>query len=264
MAKIIAIANQKGGVGKTTTALSLAQAFAEAGKRTLLVDIDPQCNASDTLKAIDEDKPTMHDVMHGVCPTSNAVQHTDHKSGKLDCIQSDLHLASADSEFTQAFGREHILRKALSEVAAQYDFIIIDTPPSLGILTSNAVTAAHELIVPFGADRYSMQGMHQLRETIESAREYSNPNLRVAGILLTMDRPQTKLSKETKEILADVARAMGTKVFSMPIRYAEAAKQGAAEQQNVLEFAPNSTVAQDYRALAHELLGLQREQGRVR
>lgn len=264
MAKIIAIANQKGGVGKTTTALSLAQAFAEAGKRTLLVDIDPQCNASDTLKAIDEDKPNMHDVMHGVCPASNAVQHTNHKSGKLDCIQSHLMLARADLEFNQTFGREHILRKALDDVSAQYDLIIIDIPPSLGILTSNAVTAANELIVPFGADRYSMQGMHQLRETIESAREYSNPKLRVAGILLTMDKPQTRLSKDTKEILSDIARAMGTRVFPVSIRYAEAAKRGAAEQQNVLDFAPTSTVAQDYRALAREILELQREQGRER
>ena len=264
MAKIIAIANQKGGVGKTTTALSLAQAFAEAGKHTLLVDIDPQCNASDTLKAINANKPNMHDVMHGVCPASNAVQHTEHKSGLLDCIQSDLLLAKADLEFNQSFGREHILRKALADVSAQYDYIIIDTPPSLGMLTSNAVTAAHELIIPFGADRYSMQGMHQLRETIESAREYSNPKLRVAGILLTMDKPQTRLSKETKEILADVAHAMGTTVFPVSIRYAEAAKQGAAEQQNVLEYAPTSTVAQDYRALAYEIIGLQHEQGRKR
>lgn len=263
MAKIIAIANQKGGVGKTTTALSLAQAFAEAGKHTLLVDIDPQCNASDTLKVMNEDKATMYDVMRGVCPASNAVQHTDHKSGMLDCIQSDLQLAGADMQFAQQ-GREHIMRKALAEISGQYDYIVIDTPPALGILTINALTAANEVIVPFGADRYSMQGMFQLRETIKTAQEYSNPKLRIAGILLTMDKPQTRLSRDTKEELADVARAMETRVFPVSIRYAEAAKQGAAEQQNVMEYAPNSTVAHDYRAFARELLGQQREQRRER
>ncbi len=263
MAKIIAIANQKGGVGKTTTALSLAQAFAEAGRRTLLVDIDPQCNASDTLKAMSEDKATMYDVMRGTCPVENAIQHTEHRSGKLDCIQSDLQLASADMQFAQQ-GREHMMRKALADVSGNYDFVVIDTPPALGILTINALTAAHEVIVPFGADRYSMQGMFQLRETIKAVQEYSNPSLRVAGILLTMDKPQTRLSKGTKEELADVARAMETRMFPTSIRYAEAAKQGAAEQQNVMEYAPTSTVAQDYRAFAHEIMGIKREQGRGR
>lgn len=192
MARIIAIENQKGGVGKTTTALSLAQAFAEAGKKSLLIDLDPQCNASDTLKAMTEDKPTMYDVMKGRCMALAAVQHV---GANLDCIQSNLQLASADMEFSMQ-GREHLLRKAISGIMQQYHYIDIDTPPALGILTINALTAAHEVVVPFGADRYSMQGMYQLRDTISAVQEYSNPNLVISGILLTMDRPQTRLSKE--------------------------------------------------------------------
>lgn len=260
MARIISIANQKGGVGKTTTALSLAQAFAEAGRKSLLVDLDPQCNASDTLKAMTEDKPTMYEVMKGRCTALAAVQHV---GENLDCIQSNLQLASADMEFSMQ-GREHIIRKALSDLSTMYDYIVIDTPPALGILTINALTAANEVVVPFGADRYSMQGMFQLRDTIKAVQEYSNPNLQIAGILLTMDKPKTILSRDTKSELADVARLMGAKVFSTSIRYAEIAKQGVAEQENIMTYAPQSTVAQDYRAFAHDLMGVRESKGRER
>jgi len=260
MARIISIANQKGGVGKTTTALSLAQTFAEAGRKSLLVDLDPQCNASDTLKALTDRMETMYDVMKGRCTALAAVQHV---GENLDCIQSNLQLASADMEFSMQ-GREHIIRKALSSLSPMYDYIVIDTLPALGILTINALTAANEVVVPFGADRYSMQGMFQLRDTIKAVQEYSNPNLRIAGILLTMDRPKTILSRDTKSELEDVARLMGAKVFSTSIRYAEIAKQGVAEQENIMTYAPQSTVAQDYRTFAHDLMGARESKGRER
>lgn len=260
MARIIAIANQKGGVGKTTTALSLVQAFAEAGRKSLLIDLDPQCNASDTLKAMTENKATMYEVMKGQCTAAEAVQPA---GDQLDCIQGSLQLAGADMEFSMQ-GREHIARKALSGISSAYDYIVIDTPPALGILTINALTAANEVVIPFGADRYSMQGMSQLFQTIKTAQEYSNANLKIAGILLTMDRPQTRLSKSAKAELSEVAQAMGTKVFSTSIRYAEVAKQGVAEQEMILTYAPKSTVAQDYRNFAYDLMGKTRDKGRER
>lgn len=260
MARIIAVANQKGGVGKTTTALSLSQAFASEGKKTLLIDLDPQCNASDTLKALSDDKLDMYEVMKGASTADNAIQHA---SDHLDCIQGSLRLASADMEFAMQ-GREHLLRKAISGIMPDYHYIVIDTPPALGILTINALTAAHEVVVPFGADRYSMQGMYQLRETISAVQEYSNPNLVLSGILLTMDRPQTRLSKETKNELSAIAQVMGTRVFATSIRYAEIAKQSVAEQESILSYAPTSTVAQDYKAWARELAGSSREKGRDR
>lgn len=170
--KIVAITNQKGGVGKTTTATALASGLNRKGFNTLLVDTDPQSNASDTYRATD--KPTIYEVFENKVSAVEVIQSTD----QGDIIAGDLRMSAADMTFTKQ-GREYILKKALKPIESRYDYIIIDTPPALGIITINALTAAHSLIIPMLADRYSLQGIAQLSDTIETVKEYSNPDLKL-------------------------------------------------------------------------------------
>lgn len=249
MQKIITIANQKGGVAKTTTATAIANGLHRRGYKTLLVDTDPQGNASDTYGAT-EDKPTIYSVFTGETDTAAAIQTTD----QGDIIPGDLRMSAADMQFTRQ-GREYILRKALQPVQARYDFIVIDTPPALGIITINALTAAGGVIIPMLADRYSLQGINQLSDTIATVREYSNPALKVDGILLTRYNNRTVLSRDIRETIEELASAWHTVVFRTTIRQSISLQESQTQQQSIYEYAPHSTTGEDYTAFLEELIG---------
>lgn len=248
MTKIIVIANQKGGIGKTTTALALSNYLHRAGLRTLLVDADPQANASDTYQADLLTHKNMYDLFTGT-PATACIQST--KQG--DIIAGSLDMAMADAQFTQQ-GREYILKNALQPVADRYDYIVIDTPPALGIITVNAFTAARSVIIPMVADRYSMQGIAKLSLTIDTTRQYSNPNLLVDGILLTKYNPRIVLNRQVKEMIEEIAKTLHTKVFSTCIRGSIAIGESQICQQSIFSYDNQSTVASDYTDFAKEYL----------
>lgn len=248
--KIVAVCNQKGGVGKTTTATALASGLKLKGYKTLLVDTDPQGNATDTFGADMENSSTVYTMFMGECTAAAAIQPTE----QGDIIPGDLRMSAADMTFTKQ-GREYLLKKALAPIAEQYDYIIIDTPPALGIITINALTAAHSLIIPMLADRYSLQGIAQLSETIGTVREYSNSDLVVDGILLTRYNGRTVLNRDVRETIEELAGNWSTKVFETTIRQSIAISEAQTQQESIFHYAPISTTGQDYTAFVDEYVG---------
>ena len=248
MAKTIAICNQKGGVAKTTTALALAAGLKKKGAKVLLIDTDPQGNSSDTYRAKIENTATLYDVLCEGEPIINAIQKTE----VGDIIPSDPYLSEAESRLTKT-GKEFILKKAASTIMNKYDYIIIDTPPSLGVLLINVLTFADEVIVPITTDRYGLQGIDKLQETITAAREYTNPNLRVSGLLLVKYNNRTLLSREVSEGLPQIAEILNTIVYKTTIRESIAVREAQALRTSIFDHAPKSTTAQDYMALINEL-----------
>lgn len=248
MAKIIAITNQKGGVGKTTTATALASALHCKGRDTLLVDIDPQCNSTDTYRAHTEGVATLYDVLCEGDPALAAIQHTD--GG--DILPADKLLSRAESRLP-AVGPGNVLKKALQPILGLYEYIIIDTPPSLGVLLANALTCADTVIVPISPDRYSLQGLADLRDTIAAAQEYTNPALTVGGLLLTLYNGRTTLAKDIAADMPAIAAGMGTVVLDTRIRISIAAKEAQALRKSLFDHAPKCTTAQDYMQLVSEL-----------
>lgn len=249
MAKIYAIANQKGGVSKTTTATAVAGGLRLKGYSVLLIDTDPQCNASDTYKAKIQETTTLYDLLVNNENVEEAIQHTEDG----DIIASDPLLSQAENALTK-IGKEHLLRKAITPIIKDYDYIIIDTPPTLGILLVNALTVADEVIVPVTADRYSLQGLSQLRDTISAAQEYTNPNLKVAGLLLSKYNSRTNLSREVSESMPEIAKQLGTKIFNTHIRESTAAKEAQAIRCSLYEYALKSTTAIDYLTFIDEII----------
>ncbi len=180
MAKVISVSNQKGGVGKTTTTGAVAAGFKLKGYKVLCVDLDPQSNLSFSSGAETEDCPTIYEILKGEAKSSFSIQ----KMSSFDIISSNILLSGIELEFTQT-GREYLLKEALNTVKDKYDYIFIDTPPALSILTVNAFTASDYIIIPMLADIFSLQGIAQLSETIDRVRRYCNPNVKVEGIVLT-------------------------------------------------------------------------------
>jgi chromosome partitioning protein len=246
-AEVIAFANQKGGVAKTTTTLNLAVAFAESGHRVLCIDLDPQGNLTMS-QGIDPDKveKSLYDVLVNDMPISEIIQHRE-----IDIAVSSIDLAGAEIAMSTKIGRERSLEKALKEVIADYDFVCIDTPPSLGLLTINALTAANKVIVPVQCEYLSMRGLVQLQNTLKMIQENLNPDVRIEGILPTMLDSRTVHAKEAVEILEE---NFGDLVFRSRIRkaikFAEAPVKGAS----VLKYDPQSNAAGYYRDLAEEVL----------
>ncbi len=245
--RVIAFANQKGGVAKTTTTLNLAVAFAERGLRVLAVDLDPQGNLTmsqgmnpDTIER------SMFDVLVHRLPITEVVMSTE-----IDVAVSSIDLAGAELALSSMIGRERALEKALLPVKTQYDYILIDTPPSLGLLTINALVASSGVIVPVQCEYLSLRGLVQLENTMSMIRENLNPDVRIAGILPTMFDTRTLHSREAVEILEE---NFGDLVFKTRIRktvrYAEAPVKGSS----VLKYDPNGPAAEAYRALAEEVL----------
>jgi chromosome partitioning protein len=245
--QVIAFANQKGGVAKTTTTLNLGVALAERGKRVLAVDLDPQSNLTMS-QGIDPEEldRTMFDVLVHKTPIDQIIE-----SREIDIAASSIDLAGAELALSSMIGRERALQKALLPVRESYDYLLIDTPPSLGLLTINALTAADGVIVPVQCEYLSLRGLIQLENTLSMIRENLNPDVRIRGILPTMFDGRTLHAKEAVEILQE---NFGDLVFDTRIRktvrYAEAPVKGTS----VLKYDSKGPAARAYRDLAGEVL----------
>jgi chromosome partitioning protein len=246
-AKVIAFANQKGGVAKTTTTLNLAVAFAEAGNRVLAVDMDPQGNLTMS-QGIDPD--SVEKSMYHVLVDGFSIREIIRKR-EIDVACASIDLAGAEIAMSTKIGRERSLEKALKAVRHDYDFVCIDTPPSLGLLTINALTAADKVIVPVQCEYLSMRGLIQLQNTLSMIREKLNPDVEIEGILPTLVDTRTVHAKEAIEILEE---NFGDRVFATrirkTIRFAEAPVKGTS----VLKYDPEGSAAESYRELAKEVL----------
>ena len=246
---IITVTNQKGGAGKTTTAAALAAGLTLKGYKTLSIDLDAQGNLTYTAGA-KTDGATALGVLTGEVKAANAIQRT--ASG--DIIAANKALAGADA-FIVDTGKEYRLKEALDGIQSQYDYIIVDTPPALGILTINALTACNSVIIPAQADIYSLQGIEQLAETMKPVKKYCNPALSIEGILLTRYNPRSVLSREIAELAEQLAAKLGTKLFKTTIREAIAVKEAQISQQTLFSYAPNAKVTEDYMSFIQELIG---------
>ncbi len=246
-AKVIAFANQKGGVAKTTTTLNLAAAFVEEGHRVLCVDMDPQGNLTMS-QGIDPDslELSMFDVLVHDVPIKDVV-----RTREVDVACASIDLAGAEIAMSTKIGRERSLAKALRAVRSDYDFICIDTPPSLGLLTINALTAADKVIVPVQCEYLSMRGLIQLQNTLAMIQENLNPDVVIAGILPTMVDTRTLHAKEAIEILEE---NFGDRVFGARIRKTVRFAEAPVKGMSVLKYDPNGTAADAYRQLAKEVL----------
>lgn len=250
MSKIISIATQKGGVCKTTTTGALVSGFKKKGRKVLAIDLDPQGNLSFSLGAETEYAATIYHVLKGEVRTHFAIQHT----SIADVIPSNILLSGIELEFTDK-GREFLLKKALEPLADLYDYIFIDTPPGLGILTVNALSASNYVILPMLSDIFSLQGIAQLYETVEHVKQACNPSLSIAGILMTKFNPRTRLSKEVRGTAELVSKNLGIPLFETTIRNCLSLTEAQSLQANILDYAPKSTGVNDYVALIRELNG---------
>ena len=246
-AKIISFANQKGGVAKTTTTLNLAVAFAESGNAVLAVDLDPQGNLTMS-QGIDPDKVdgSMYDVLVHHVPIREVIHRRE-----IDIAVASIDLAGAEIAMSMQIGRERSLEKALAAVVDDYDFVCIDTPPSLGLLTVNALTASDKVIVPVQCEYLSMRGLVQLQNTLQMIRENLNPRVRIEGILPTMLDSRTVHAKEAVEILEE---NFGELVFKSRIRKAIKFAEAPVRGSSVLKYDPKGNAANYYRELAQEVL----------
>ena len=248
LTRITTVINQKGGVGKTTTAHSLATGLSFKGYSVLVVDTDPQGNISFTMGA-DTSGKGLYECMRKETTTDESIQHT----SQGDILPSTLLLAAADMEFTST-GREWILRSILESVKEKYEYIIIDSPPTLGVLTINALTACTDVIIPMGADIYSLQGLNQLNNTIGKVKEFCNKDLIIAGLLLTRYSNRAILSRDMKDEIKQKASEIGASLYNTIIREGVAVKEAQTSQSNLFEYAPKSNPAIDYMAFVNEYL----------
>ena len=248
MAIGITFANQKGGVGKTSSAIILSKFFPLLKKTVLNVDLDPQGNMSHTLRA-DPKKGTIYDVLTKSKTMFEAIQTT----YLGDCLCYSPSLAGTDKTLA-GIGSEYLLKEAIKTVEDKYDYVIIDPPPALGLLTINALVASRFLIIPAQADIYSLQGIGQIMTTVENVKKYCNPELIVSGILITRFNNQTIISREMSRIIEDKAQKFGTKVFNTRIRECIAVKEAEAEQIDLLSYSPRCNASRDYCEFIKELL----------
>lgn len=251
MTRIIAVANQKGGVGKTTTVINLGAALAEKGHSTLLVDLDPQAALTSTFGINPSDLPASvyHVLLAQEMDVNKAIQP--HTRPCLDILPANIHLAGAEVELVTQAGREYLLREALTPLKGNYDFILIDCSPSLGVLTINALTAADEVLVPLLCEFLPLRGMGMLFDTIRRVRERTNPRLRVLGILVTLFDGRTL---HTREVLEEVRAMFGDNVFDTVVRKSIRFAEATAAEMPLLEYEPSHEGSAAYRSLAEEIL----------
>lgn len=241
---IITVFNQKGGVGKTTTAAALSTYYHEQGRSVLSIDLDPQCNYS-LLMGAQMGGRSILGVLTGQADTAGTIQHT--QNG--DIIAGSEALSAAESILSST-GREYKLREAIEPIKGQYEHIVIDSPPALGVLSVNALTAADVVIIPSSADLLSVQSLKQLERTIAEVKKYCNPKLTIAGILLTKHNPRTVLSRDFQSVLEQAAAEMNTRVFKTAIRDSVIIKQCQAMQRSI--FTQQGGAIDDYRAFIEE------------
>lgn len=249
MSKIITVANQKGGVGKTTVSMSLISSLHERGFRVLGVDMDPQGSMGFSAGLDIENSQTLYEVLKGETPIEDAIVHGD--AG--DFLLSNILLSTAERELNGR-DREYLLRNELARVSDRYDRIVIDTPPGLSILTTNAYGAADGLVIPSRADILGVLAVSQIRETIKSVQSSLNPRLKVYGILLNFYNRRLTLSREVCEMMDQLAQEMDTRVFASKIRNSVGISEAPAHGESIHVYARAAAAAQDFEAFVDELL----------
>jgi chromosome partitioning protein len=247
MARIIAISNQKGGVAKTTTTQALASILKNRGYKVLAIDIDAQGNLSDSVNAITENTNTIYEVLKQEVSTKEAIQ----SFYAFDIIPSDIVLASADQTLAQT-GKEYRLKEAVEQISEQYDFVLIDTPPSLGLLTVNAFTAANEVIIPTTAGKFAVKGIKELFNTVQSVKKYYNNDLKIKGILFTKFDPRTNNSKDIKILVEKIGEALNIPLFKSYIRNRVAVDEAQARSESLLNFNGCEDIIEDYENFINE------------
>lgn len=250
MGKIISISNQKGGVGKTTTAVNLAAFLAEKGKQVLVVDIDPQANAGFGLGVnVEEMETTVYEVLLGTIPVQEAIFRTTIEN--LYIVPSNMHLAGAQVELMDMEDKEYLLKRSLEKVRDTFDFILIDCPPSLGILTLNSLVASDSVIIPLQCEYYALEGLSQLLKIISLVQDTLNPKLEIEGVLLTMYDPRTNLSQQ---VVSDVKQFFKNKVFSAIIPRNVRLSEAPSFGKPINLYDRTSSGSMSYEQLAHELI----------
>lgn len=250
MGKIVAISNQKGGVGKTTTAINLSSGLSYMQKKVLLIDLDSQGNASTGLSAIREQgQNTIYSVLFENCPIEQAIVHLD--SANIDMLPANLTLAGADILMDQENDKEMFLKNAVAPIKDQYDYIIIDCPPSLGLLTTNALTAADSVLIPVQCEYYALEGVTQLLMTIRLVQKTTNPKLKIEGLVMTMYDIRTKLSMEVSQ---DVRQTFGKLVYQSYIPRNIKLSEAPSRGQSIFEYDVNSSGAKSYGDLTQEFV----------
>ena len=251
MTKIIALTNQKGGVGKTTSAVNIAASLAVSEIKTLLIDMDPQANTSTGIAEIIEKRAenTIYETLVDEIPIKDTITKT--TFNHLDAILSTNDLVGAEIELVSVIARELELKKALAKVKRRYDYIIIDCPPSLGLLTLNSLTAANALIIPIQAEYYALEGLGQLLNTIRLVQQYLNKNLKIAGVLVTMFDGRLNLSRQ---VLDEVKSYFGDKLFKTVIHRNVRLSEAPSFGKPALLYDANSVGAKDYMALIEEII----------
>ena len=257
--KTITIIAEKGGVAKSTTAGALTTGLMLAGKKALLVDCDIQGNLTGTFRA-DKAGANVMELLKGTVTADRAVQHTE----QGDIIPSSRALATAEMELFFPGGQPaaakerasvpYRLKRALDTVSDRYDYCIIDTPPTLGVITANALTASDSIIIPCEAEQYSLDGLGQLYKTVETVRKATNPGLQIEGILIVRYSQRTTLSRQLAETLVQAAKRLDTKVFRCPIRENVSVKEAHSMKRDIFRYAPRSNGAHDYKELVKEIL----------
>ena len=249
--KIVSISNIKGGVGKTTTAAVLAAGLVEKGYRVLLIDSDPQTNLTMCfLQEQTDELSSLYDI-YGDGESIDDVKVP--VRDNLDLIIGDFELCNADIQFTKA-GRLKMLKKAIKSIDGEYDFVIIDTPPNLGVLSLNAFIASDYMVVPMSADSFSLKGVRLLKETLDDVADETEKELPVAGILLTKYNSRTNVSKLLEKSLNSAAGLLGTKVFGNRIRQAVVVQESQIAKEDLFSYSPDAKVAEDYKGFIDEFL----------
>jgi len=255
MSRVFAVVNQKGGVGKTTTAVNLAACLGVAGKRSLLVDTDPQGNATSGVGVVKSElERCIYDVLINDVPIEQVIVKTENVG--LDLVPAKLDLAGADIELMSMMSRETKLKQALDRVNDHYDYIVIDCPPSLGLLTVNVLTAAQFVLLPIQCEYYALEGISQLLKTVELVRQHLNPGLEIAKVLLTMFDYRTRLSEQVVE---EVRRFFGGKVSSVVVPRNVRLSEAPSHGKPIIAYDPKSKGAEAYTMFAAEVIRLGEE-----
>ncbi len=249
MAKIIAVTNQKGGVGKTTTCAGLCGGLVSLGYKVLAIDLDPQGNLSFSLGVEVEDNYTVYDVMKGNCDIQDAIVN----GGVCDIVPSNILLSGLELEMT-GVGREYVLREQIGYVKKNYDYIVLDTPPALSVLTINAYTASDELVIPMPCEVLALQGIAQLRQTIFAVKRYYNKSLNVRGILLNRYNPRLALTKEVEDLAQMIADQLETKIFDTKISTSVAIAEAPAHGESIITYSPSSRSAKEFMDFVNEVI----------
>ena len=252
MGKIISVSNQKGGVGKTTTALSLSAALGVLEKKVLLIDMDPQSNATSGL-GVDSNEATLssYDLIIGNAKASNIVIQT--SSPNLDLIPAKIDLVGLEIEIVNESSREYLLKNALEKIKEKYDFIIIDCPPSLGLITLNALTCSNSVIIPIQCEYFALEGLGKLLNTIKGVQKVHNPDLSLEGILLTMFDSRLRLSNQVKQ---DVKKHFGNIVFNTIIPRNVSLGEAPSHGESILMYNATSKGSKSYLKFAQEIVNL--------